>query len=164
MQESQCGCKEVFRAFRIAFDVKKIFLGFAGFAASLIWVVVIIALLRSMELITTGPEVVLSNVFRSPHIGVPQLWKGFLSTIRPLDVGEGVSIVLLVLGLLIIWSLVGGAITRLAAVEYAKNESLKLTESVKFASNKFWSYFWAPLAPAIGVIVFIFCNVLGGLI
>ncbi len=166
MQESKCGCGcgEVLRAFKITFDVKKIFLGFAGFAASLIWTVVLIALLRSMELITIGPEVILSNVFRSPHIGVPQLFKIFLSTVKSLNPGNGVSIVLLILGLLIIWSLVGGAITRLAAIEYAKNESLKLSEAVKFASNKFWSYFWAPLAPAIGVIVFIFCNVLGGLI
>ncbi|HHT9126166.1 MAG TPA: hypothetical protein ACFYD6_10165 [Candidatus Brocadiia bacterium] len=164
MQECQCGCKEVFRAFKIAFDVKKIFLGFAGFAASLIWTVVIIALLRSMELITIGPEVILSNVFRSPHIGAPQLWKVFLSTIKSLNLGNGVSIVLLVLGLLIIWSFVGGAITRLSAVEYARNESIKLSESVKFASNKFWSYFWAPLAPAVGVMVFMFCNILGGLI
>lgn len=164
MQESQCGCKEVLRAFKIAFDVKKIFLGFVGFAASLIWTVVIIALLRSMELITIGPGVILSNVFRSPHIGVPQLCKFFISTLKWLNPGSGVSIVFLMLGLLIIWSLVGGAITRLVAVEYAKNEPLKLLDAVKFASNKFWSYFWAPLAPAIGVIVFIFCNIIGGLI
>jgi hypothetical protein len=164
MQESQCGCKEVLRAFKIAFDVKKIFLGFAGVAASLVWAVVIIALLRSMELINIGPGVILSNVFRSPHIGIPHLCKYFLSTLKYLNPGNGVSIVLLLLGLLIIWSLVGGAITRLAAVEYAKNEPLKLSEAVKFASNKFWSYFWSPLAPAIGVIVFIFCNIIGGLI
>lgn len=166
MQESQCGCgcKEILRAIKIAFDVKKIFLGFAGFAASLIWVIVLIALLRSMELITCGPEVIISCVFRSPHIGIPQLFKLFLGSIMPLDPGEGVSFVLLMLGLLIIWSMVGGAITRLVAIEYARNESIKLSDAVGFASNKFWSYFWSPLAPAIGVVVFVFCNVLGGLI
>ncbi len=162
--EYQCGHKEVLRAFKIAFDVKKIFLGFAGLVASLIWIVVTVALLRSMELITIGPQEILGNVFRSPHIGVPQLCKIFFSKTIPLDPGKCVSLVLLILGLLIIWSLVGGVITRLAAIEYAKNDSLKLTDAVKFASNKFWSYFWAPLAPAVGVTVFIFCNIIGGLI
>ena len=67
------------------------------------------------------------------------------------------------MGLLIIWSVIGGAITRLAALEFARDEKIGFKEALSFASKKFWSYFWSPITPALGVLFFVACNILGGL-
>ena len=37
-------------------------------------------------------------------------------------------------------------------------------DALKFARKKFWSYFWSPLVPVIGVLFFALCNVIGGMI
>jgi len=70
----------------------------------------------------------------------------------------------LVVGFLVIWSIIGGAITRSAALEFARDEKIGFKESLSFASKKFWSYFWSPITPALGVLFFSACNILGGLL
>jgi len=78
--------------------------------------------------------------------------------------GEYVVLIVLVLGLMIIWSVFAGAITRLAALEFARGEKTGLKDSLSFVMKKFWSYFWSPLTPVLGVLFFIACNVAGGLV
>jgi hypothetical protein len=86
------------------------------------------------------------------------------SSIKSVEWGEYVVLIVLVLGLMIIWSVFAGAITRLAALEFARGEKAGLKDSLSFVMKKFWSYFWSPLTPILGVLFFIACNVAGGLL
>jgi len=54
---------------------------------------------------------------------------------------------------LAIWSLVGGAICRIAALHAARDEKIPLKQAVSFAWRKFLGFFAAPLIPA-GLIAF----------
>jgi len=51
-------------------------------------------------------------------------------------------------------SIAGGAICRIAALQFAQDEKPGLTETLRFSAKKFTSFFAAPLAPA-GIIIFI---------
>ncbi len=155
---------DIFRAFKMAFDPKKMFLGYAGLLASLAWCTVTVALFSALKLIDTTPSVFIKLILCSVKEGIPVAVKSLLSAITPLDFGEFFVLLLLVLGLLAIWSMVGGAITRIAALDYAKDEGIRLADALKFARKKLWSYFWSPIVPVIGVFFFALCNVFGGLL
>src|SRR5207249_11161809 len=47
------------------------------------------------------------------------------------------------------WSVFGGAITRMAVVQFARNEKVGLVEALRYVWDKKWSYFFASLAPLI---------------
>ncbi len=51
-------------------------------------------------------------------------------------------------------SIMGGAICRMAALQFARDEKPGLTETLRFSVKKFTSFFAAPLAP-VGIIIFI---------
>ncbi|MFQ6035149.1 MAG: hypothetical protein ACE5NM_04780 [Sedimentisphaerales bacterium] len=63
------------------------------------------------------------------------------------------SIIFFVIMLAVI-SIAGGAICRIAALQFARDEKPGLTETLRFSLKKFSSFFAAPLAPA-GIIIFI---------
>ncbi len=52
---------------------------------------------------------------------------------------------------LLTWSLFGGAITRIAVVEIARNESVGLVEALRFTLKRIGSYITAPLFPLVFV-------------
>ncbi len=51
-------------------------------------------------------------------------------------------------------SIAGGAICRIAALQFARGEKPGLTEALRFSIKRFTSFFTAPLAP-VGIIIFI---------
>ncbi len=51
-------------------------------------------------------------------------------------------------------SVAGGAICRIAALQFAQGEKPGLTEALRFSTKRFTSFFTAPLAP-VGIIIFI---------
>jgi len=155
--------RDILRAFKMAFDPKKVLLGYAGLLASLVWCLVIILFFSSVKMISATPSFVISLVCCSVKEGVPFLAKNVLSTLSPLDFGELVALFVLLVGLLVIWALAGGAITRIAALDFARDESIHLVDALRFARKKVFSYFWSPLVPIIGVFFFALCNVIGGL-
>ena len=55
---------------------------------------------------------------------------------------------------LAVMSIAGGAICRIAALQFARGEKPGLTEALRYGTKKFTSFFTAPLAP-IGIILFI---------
>jgi hypothetical protein len=55
---------------------------------------------------------------------------------------------------LVVMSVAGGAICRIAALQFARDEKPGLTEALRFSTKKFTSFFTAPLAP-LGIIIFI---------
>lgn len=63
---------------------------------------------------------------------------------------------------LAVMSVAGGAICRIAALQFARSEKPGLLEALRFSMRKFTSFFTAPLAP-LGIIVFmgLFIFVLG---
>jgi len=65
----------------------------------------------------------------------------------------GYCIVFFVIGLAVI-SVAGGAICRIAALQFARGEKPGLTEAIRYSIKKFTSFFTAPLAP-VGIIIFI---------
>jgi len=62
-------------------------------------------------------------------------------------------IILFVIKLAVI-SIAAGAICRIAALQFARGEKPGLTESLRFSTKRFTSFFTAPLVPA-GIIIFI---------
>ena len=50
-----------------------------------------------------------------------------------------------------VWSVFGGAITRIAAVEVARGEKIGLGESIRFTTRRWMSYLSAPLFPLLFV-------------
>ena len=156
--------RDIFRAFKMAFDPKKMFLGYTGLLISLAWCTVVVTFFSALKMIDTTPAIFTKLVLYSVKESIPVIVKSLFSAIMPLDFVEFFVFGVLIFGLLMIWSLVGGAITRIAALDYAKDESGRLSDALKFARKKIWSYFWSPLVPVIGVFFFTLCNVVGGLI
>jgi hypothetical protein len=54
---------------------------------------------------------------------------------------------------LAVWAFFGGAITRLAAVQLARQEKLSWSQTLSYARSKWPSYFAAPLFPMFGVLL-----------
>jgi hypothetical protein len=55
---------------------------------------------------------------------------------------------------LVIWSLIGGAITRTTALQLGREQRLGVRASLRFSLGKLLSYFSAPLYPLMGVALF----------
>ncbi len=65
---------------------------------------------------------------------------------------------------LLIWSLFGGAICRIAALHAARDEKISFKQSLKFSGRKLFSFFSAPLIPVGLVVVIGAVVVVGGLL
>ena len=102
--------RDILRAFKMAFDPKKVLLGYAGLLASIVWCLVVMSFFSSVKMISASPSFVISLVCYSVKEGVPFLARNVMSTLSPMDFGEFFVLVVLVVGLLVIWAMVGGAI------------------------------------------------------
>ncbi|MFQ5965056.1 MAG: hypothetical protein ACE5KZ_12335 [Candidatus Scalinduaceae bacterium] len=155
--------RDILRGLKMAFDLNKLVSAFLGVVISIIWVLALLAVFSALGLITIGPLEIVSNVLIAPRLCLYKLFNVFLATIITTDWIEYIVLIILVLGFLVIWSVFGGSITRLAALDFAKGEKIGFKESISFALKKFWSYFWSPITPILGVLFFAACNILGGL-
>ncbi|GAB4138328.1 MAG: hypothetical protein Tsb009_06440 [Planctomycetaceae bacterium] len=63
---------------------------------------------------------------------------------------------------LAVWSIFGGAVTRMAAVRYAVDQSVGLKAGLKFSCGKFLSFFTAPLLPGAGLLLLWMLCLVGG--
>ncbi|MDR4507002.1 MAG: hypothetical protein MRJ65_01980 [Candidatus Brocadiaceae bacterium] len=156
--------RDIFLAFKMAFDPKKLFLGYLGLLVSLAWSMVVLAVSNGLKLVEVTPFIFIKILLSSVREGTPVLIKNVLLAISPLDIGEVLVSLILVLGLLALWSVVGGALTRIAVLDYARDVNLSLREALKFARRKFWTYFWSPMVPFVGVLFFALCNIILGLV
>jgi len=148
----------------VALDFNKLVCAFVGIAFSILWVLVILAFGSAFKLVEITPFEIINRFLISPRLGLCSSLRTLASSIKSVEWGEYVVLIVLVLGLMIIWSVFAGAITRLAALEFARGEKTGLKDSLSFVMKKFWSYFWSPLTPVLGVLFFIACNVAGGLV
>jgi len=156
--------KSILRGVKVALDFNKLVCAFVGIAFSILWVLVILAFGSAFKLVEITPFEIINRFLISPRLGLCSSLRTLASSIKSVEWGEYVVLIVLVLGLMIIWSVFAGAITRLAALEFARGEKTGLKDSLSFVMKKFWSYFWSPLTPVLGVLFFIACNVAGGLL
>ncbi len=64
---------------------------------------------------------------------------------------------------LAIWALLGGAVCRIAAVQFARDEKVSLGDALRFAKERFWAgLFFAPLMPVLMLLVIGVMLALGG--
>ncbi|OHB86648.1 MAG: hypothetical protein A3D13_03850 [Planctomycetes bacterium RIFCSPHIGHO2_02_FULL_40_12] len=156
--------QDILRGFKMTLDFNKLISAFVGIVLSILWVLVILAFASTFKLVAISPFELISGFLISPRLGLCSLISVLFSSVKTVDRGEYAVLIVLVLGLLLIWSVFAGTITRLAAVEFAKGEKIGVKDSLTFAVKKVWSYFCTPLMPVMGVLFFIACNVLGGLL
>lgn len=65
---------------------------------------------------------------------------------------------------LAIWSLFGGAVCRMAAMQAARDEKIAARQALGFAARKFVGFFAAPLIPILLIVAVGFCMFIGGLV
>jgi hypothetical protein len=75
-----------------------------------------------------------------------------------------VYFLLVMLGTLATWALFGGAITRMAAVQVARNDKISMVEAVRFVIARYVSFFSAPLFPLLFIVFMVVLLILFGLI
>ena len=156
--------QSILRGVKISLDFNKLVCAFVGIAFSILWVLVILAFGSAFKLVEITPFEVINGFLISPRLGLCSSLSALASSMKSVEWGEYVVLIVLVLGLMIIWSVFAGAITRLTALELGRGEKSGLKDSISFVMRKFWSYFWSPLTPILGVLFFIACNVAGGLL
>ena len=156
--------QNILRGFKMTLEFNKLLSAFIGIVFSILWVLVILAFGSAFKLVEITPFEIINGFLISPRLGLCSLLSVLVSSIKSVEWGEYAVLVVLVMGLLIIWSVFAAAITRLAALEFARGEKAGLKDSFSFVMKMFWSYFWSPLTPILGVLFFIACNVVGGLL
>ena len=65
---------------------------------------------------------------------------------------------------LAVWSLLGGAVHRIAALQATRQEKISIVQAMKFSMGKFFSFFTAPLIPLAIILLLGFGLVIGGVI
>ena len=156
--------QSILRGVKISLDFNKLVCAFVGIAFSILWVLVILAFGSAFKLVEITPFEVINEFLISPRLGLCSSLNALVSSMKSVEWGEYIVLIVLVLGLMIIWSVFAGSITRLTALELSRKEKAGLKDSISFVMRKFWSYFWSPLTPILGVLFFIACNVAGGLL
>ncbi len=63
---------------------------------------------------------------------------------------------------LVVWSIFGGAICRMAAVQFARDQQIGIRRALVFSASRFLGDFLAPLIPLVGVAILWLLCVLGG--
>ncbi len=164
MQSVIQDAQHILRGFKMSIGFNKLIFAFVGIVLSILWVLVILAFGSAFKLVEITPFEIINGFLISPRLGLCSFLSVLVSSIKSVEWGEYAVLVVLVMGLLIIWSVFAGVVTRLAALEFARGEKAGMKDSFSFVMKKFWSYFWSPLTPILGVLFFIACNVVGGLI
>lgn len=162
MRELKQNWLDIFRAFRIAIDPKKMMLGFVGALISLGVVILLLLIFSSVfpNGITRVADVMLDP--SGETCGV--LADSIMARLSNLGWREMGFLVITGLLLCAIWSFFGGAIIRSSAVEFARDERIPLDESTGFAKKKFSSLFWAPVVPCLAIAFFLLCIYIGGVV
>jgi hypothetical protein len=122
---------------------------------------------------------IVDQLLRSPIQTLAQLGSHWRFILRPVDelrrpfselFVRGAGLVPTVFALAcgvwaaVVWAVFGGAITRIAAIQFAREEKIGLGEAVKFACSKLLSFAGAPVIPLIFIGFFAAMCAGGGLI
>ncbi|NIA07576.1 MAG: hypothetical protein GWP14_08075 [Actinobacteria bacterium] len=97
-----------------------------------------------------GTELTGSATARVGILG--QIWRA-LKGLQWLFEQHWVFFILIVAICLAVWSVFGGAISRIAALHVARDEKISIKEALKFSVTKFPSFLFAPLIPVLIIAV-----------
>lgn len=182
MREFRGDWRDLFYGFRIALDLRKMFLGLLGMVFSFAGLAVVLffgALPEKEALWDLLKEMQFGEAF---YIVLEWVQESYLLPLGaflehpgrmaffPSSDGAGTELwPMLVLGggilwLVFVWSKFGGAISRITVVEIARDERITIHEALDYAKKKFTSYFWSTVAVAVAFFFFFLCNVAGGLV
>lgn len=158
MKELKGDWRDLFKGFKIALHLSKMFLAFVGLALTGL-------LIYASVMVSTWikPGAVLSPASWTPH----EMWNALLRSWHVIFQGHWMAWItysVIFGGLLLgVWSLIGGAIARIAAFEIARDgERIETKRALAFARKKFWALFGSFLLCAGFFLFFFLCNALGG--
>lgn len=83
---------------------------------------------------------------------------------RRVTLVDRLYLVVRLLWALAVWAIVAGAITRMVALEFARDERLGTAAAIKYAVSRFFSFLFAPVIAVICLAVIVLFCWLGGLI
>lgn len=166
MRELKGGWTDLFNGFMLALDLRKMFLGFCGIIFSMgplavtAWV---------------GNEIAPEAVDRPDSLALDEVWGTVRQSLTVIYCGTEhhptdwrlwlPHLAGMAVALMAIWAYFGGAISRIAAYEIAKDgERIETARALEFSRRKFWSFFMAPFICVLGLGFFFFCNFAGGAI
>jgi hypothetical protein len=156
MRELKGDWRDLFNGFMVALDLRKMFFGLCGIFLTVF--------------LLGGGSILIAGDIDLPNDLVPHHWWGaqcqaWHHTFQSSPIVYIPYSIVFVIIFVLIWAYFGGAISRAAAYEIAKDgERLEMRRASGFARKKYASLFWAPLICALGFIFFAGCNFLGGLI
>ncbi|MFH0963408.1 MAG: hypothetical protein V2A58_05285 [Planctomycetota bacterium] len=176
MRELKQNWKDIFGGFKLAFDLWKIVLAFAGIALTVLVHVIVNSVPVPLVTGIFGVLVALALLYAlfnmlnraSKPVSPRKTAVFFLLALAILvvtavlaygsaksgAVKDAVKLGIAVIFVLAIWSLFGGAITRIAAVEIATDDRIGLSEAFRFACRKYKEYILAPVL-AVAFIAFL---------
>ncbi len=145
---------DIFNGFSVALDIKKMFVGFIG-------------LFLTMVILGLIPVLVAGYI--NPAIKeISNPGEHYKSAVNTIKAGATWKVSLFIAGiyllLILVWSYLGGIISRIAAVNITKDEGLDLRKAISFANQKYISLFSPFVLSILGFLFFLVCNLLGGLV
>lgn len=157
MRKLQGNWLDIFRGFSVALDIKKMFVGFIG----LFFTLLIVGLIPVWTAGYINPSITVKDILGNPEAG-------FWSVFNAINAGAPWKVIVFVAGLwlmlLLVWSYLGGIISRIAAVNMTKDEGLELNKAIGFANKKYISLLSPFILSALGLVFFLICNLAGGLV
>lgn len=171
MRDRKGDWRDLLASHSLAVDTKKLWLGFVATLATVALLTIMAgvqgALVETESIaklgIFQGRTSFMSRIIQGE--GLASLWK-LLPLFNPLAAGLAhfaISMLFYIV-LLAVWSYCGGAITRLAALQYARDDIPTLGDAVEMVRAKRNAFWFAPITPLFGVIIFAVCNMVIGLI
>ncbi len=163
--------RDLFLGFRVALDPRKMILGLCGLCFGFAGLTALALLGAQAGL--SGSELELLWL----RLGQGELFDSAVLTSRgvqrvfcggsPQELFPGTACVLGLAAFVwwtLVWSLFGGAIARIAAVEVARDERITANEALHFARERFSTFFWGPMGLVVMLGVLLGVNVLIGVI
>ena len=164
---------DIFSTFHVALDFRKMVLGAFGVYVTILLLIVILGLASLLALWPSLAERAVGCIFapethlaETARLVSDRYQEALAHPFRLPSGGPGLAELAFVDGTIIVmllwWGLIGGAICRLAAVDFAKDRRLSIAEAFSFACRKLGSFFWSPLLPFIFIVILLACNALLG--
>src|SRR5690349_9197047 len=175
MRELKGDWKDLFNGFMLALDLRKMFLGFCGIVFTLFGPIAATCWTAhqiSPESVPSLESYGLHDLYTVTCKSFTVIYGGQVETAP--DSGKYIThvadwklwfphLLAMLVSILAIWAYFGGAISRIAAYEIAKDgERIETARALQFAKRKFWAFFMSPWVCLIGFAFFFACNWIGG--
>jgi len=171
MKDRKGDWRDLLASHSLAIELKKLWLGFVAAVAS-IALLAIVALIYGWWFPSSKIGVV-GQLWRADNLITSLLQGRGLANLRVLlplfnpfrgGVAHLALSALLYFILLAVFTYCGGAITRIVALQYAKDDIPTLQDGLKMVRAKRRAYLFAPLTPLFGILAFGVANIVVGLI